>query len=114
MRKTILFAILLMASPAFAQHGIKLTWTQGTCTSCTLTMNTVYRGSTLTGPFTAIFTSTSPITSYLDPLTSSNQGTQACYVVTVWTVIESNQSNAACQTFPTQAQAPSNVTATQQ
>src|SRR5277367_2555314 len=96
---------LNLPAAAQVQHGINLTWVQSTgCTpTCTLTKNSVYRGATSAGPFTQIYTSTVPVTSYLDPLTSTNGGTQACYTVTAWTQIESNQSTAVCQTFPLQA-----------
>jgi hypothetical protein len=111
-----LLFLMLPLSAAAQQHGINVTWAQGTCTpTCTITKNTVYRGTSSAGPFTAIYTSTAPITSYLDPLTTTNGGTQACYVVTAWTAIESNQSTPAiCQTFPVQAGAPSSVQASQE
>ena len=108
--------LFLLSIPAFAQHGIKLAWTQGTCTpTCTITKNTVYSAPTAAGPFVPIFTSTAPITSYLDPLTTANQGGQACYTVTAWTAIESAQSTPpVCQTFPVQGNPPTTVSATQQ
>jgi hypothetical protein len=118
--KTLLLKIFatfaLLTGVAFAQHGIELTWTQGTCTqSCTITKNTVYSAPTATGPFTPIYTSTAAITSYLVPLTTSNQGVQACFEVSAWTTIESPLSSpAVCQTFPVQGGAPSAVSATQQ
>lgn len=98
------------------QHGINVTWNQGTCpVACTITKNSVYRSTTgSTGTYTKIFDSTTPITSYLDPVTTANQGTQACYEVTAWTTIESPLSSPVCQTFPVQAGAPSSVSATQQ
>lgn len=96
------------------QHGINVQWTQGVCTGCTVLKNSVYSSPTATGTFTLLFTSTTPITSYLDPLTQSNQGTQNCYKVTAWTTIESAQSPSVCATFPTQAAAPTGPTATPQ
>ena len=115
---TLLATLILGAVPLFAQHGINVTWAQSTgcgSTPCTITKNSVYRGTSLTGPFTLVSTSATPSTSYLDPVTTSNQGTQACYVVTAWTTIESAQSSpAVCATFPVQATAPSGVSATSQ
>ena len=114
MKTFLTFALLTVC--AFAQHGINISWTQGTCQStCTITKNTVYSAPTAAGPFTAIYTSTAPITSYLVPLTTSNQGVQACFEVSAWTTIESPLSSpAVCQTFPVQGGAPSSVSATQQ
>lgn len=122
MRKIIvsllLLVFVLIANTQTTQHGILLTWTQGTCpagTTCTITKNTVYSAPVSTGPFTAIFTSTSPITSYLDPLTTSNQGKQACYAVTSWTTIESPMSSPpVCNTFPVQSGAPQGLATSQQ
>jgi hypothetical protein len=112
----LLLLVVKLCAHAQTQHGINLNWTQGACTpSCTITKNTVYRAATSSGPFTAIYTSTAPIVSYLDPLTQQNQGTQACYVVTAWTTIESPQSAPpACATFPVQSGAPSAVSASAQ
>ena len=95
-----------------AGHGIKLTWTQST--SPGLTANTVYRGSVSGGPYTQIWTG-SPTTSYSDPMTSSNQGTKACYVVTATAsgMLESPYSTESCNTFPTQTSQVSGVTTTQ-
>lgn len=93
--------IITVLANAATPHGINLSWTQSTSSS--LALNTVYAAPTSAGPFQQIFQSTSPITSYLDPLTTSNQGTQRCYVVTVTnsTGIESVQSTPpACGTFP--------------
>jgi len=111
-------AAVLLSVPAFAQHGLNVQWTQSLgcgSTPCTITKNSVYRGTTASGPFTLVETSNSPTTSYLDPLTTANQGTQACYVITAWTTIESAQSSpAVCATFPMQASSPSGVSATPQ
>jgi hypothetical protein len=115
MRLLLMWLVLIGA--AQAQHGIKVSWTQSTgCqTACTITKNTVYSAPSAAGPFTAVFTSTTPITSYLDPLTTTNQGLQACYEVSAWTTIESPLSSpAVCQTFPVQAGAPGAVQAVQQ
>ena len=63
---SVLGVILLLAACAFGQngHGINLTWTQST--SPGVTSNNVYRGASATGPWTQIYKSTAPITSYLD------------------------------------------------
>ena len=118
MRKYLLALLLFAATQALAQHGINVVWSQSTgCGSqtCTITKNSVYRGTSSAGPFTLVETSSTPATSYLDPLTTANQGTQACYVVTAWTTIESAQSSpAACATFPVQATTPLAVSATPQ
>lgn len=115
----LLLAFTLRPGPAVAQaatHGINVTWTQATCpVACTITKNTVYSAATAAGPFTVLFTSTAPITSYLVPLTTANQGTQACFEVSATTTIESPLSSpAVCQTFPVSGGAPSNVQATPQ
>lgn len=101
---------------AQTQHGINVQWVQGTCTSCTVDSNSVYQSPTSTGTFVKIFTSTTAITSYLDPLTSTNQGTLSCYKVTAISKgIESAQSpTAVCATFPVQPSSPSGVSATAQ
>ncbi len=104
------FAVLLFALPAFAQHGINLSWTQSTCPqTCTITKNTIYQAPTTAGPFTAIYTSSNPITSYLVPLTTTNEGTAACWEISATTTIESPLSSPTCNTFPLQAGAPSSV-----
>ena len=93
-------------------HGIQLSWTQTTDTS--VQFNTVYRSATPGGPYTAIFTSVAPITTYFDPLTSALQGTQACYVVTATDVLESAKSTEACATFPAPPPAPTGTKAVRQ
>ena|ERR1700687_1300127 len=95
-----------------AGHGIKLTWTQSP--SPNLTANTVYRGTVSGGPYTQIWTGTPTIT-YNDPMTPSNQGTKACYVVTATAsgMLESQQSAESCSTFPTQTSPVTGTTSTQ-
>lgn len=107
----IIICVFLTMHVVHAQsgHGIKLTWTQST--SPGLTANTVYRSTVSGGPYTQIWTG-APTTSYNDPMTNSNQGTKACYVVTATAApqLESPFSNETCNTFPSQTQAPSGVT----
>jgi hypothetical protein len=95
-----------------AGHGIKLTWTQSTTPS--LTANTVYRSAVSGGPYTLVWTG-SPTTSYNDPMTSTNQGTKACYVVTATAtgMVESQNSNESCNTFPSQTSQVSGATTSQ-
>lgn len=107
----VLFAPIAAVSQT-AQHGIAVTWTQ--TTDAGVQLNTVYRSATPGGPYTAVFTSTAPVTSYFDPLTPALQGTQACYVVTATDIIESAKSTEACATFPAPPPAPTSPKAVKQ
>jgi len=111
-----LFAVfLLLAGNALAQtttHGVKLAWTQSTSTG--IKLNTVYQSAVSGGPYTAIFTSTAPLTNYLVPLTTSNQGTSACFVVTATAQIESVVSNETCLSFPVPTAPVTALSASQQ
>ena len=95
MKKVLLLVItiLLLSFTALAQgtHSNTLTWTN----PAVATGNKVYRGTTQGGPYTVIFTSATPILTYVD----ANLGPQVTfyYVVTdtcsTCNVTESSFSN---------------------
>jgi hypothetical protein len=69
--KMILAALILMLSSALSQaqntHTVQLNWIQGSCsglTGCVVTGNNVYSASTSGGPYTQVFSSATPITTY--------------------------------------------------
>lgn len=77
-----IFALLILAVlfslPAFAQHSVTLSWTQST--SAGVTSNNVYRSVVSGGPYSLVFSSSSPIVSWLD--TQVSGGSTYYYVVT--------------------------------
>jgi hypothetical protein len=60
------FVLTLVRTAAAQSHSVDLTWTQGTCTGCTITGNNVYRGTASGGPYTLIKASSTAITAYSD------------------------------------------------
>lgn len=82
-----LLFVLLSGSLAFAQngHGIALSWTQASGAAS----NNVYRATTSGGPFTQIYSSTTPITTYVDQ--TGVVGTEYWYAVTA---VSSGQESA--------------------
>ena len=111
MKKSLTLFALLITSALFlsaqVQHGIQLNWTQSITPG--ITHNAVYTSPTKGGPYTLLFTSTTPITTYLVPQTTTNQGTFACFVVTATAIIESSYSNETCSTFPVSPIPPSGL-----
>jgi hypothetical protein len=98
-------------------HSVALTWGQGTCSSCVITGNKVYKGTTSGGPYTVINTATSPITSYTDSGIAG--GVTAYYVVTAvcssCNPTESGYSNQVTTVTPSDApQPPSGLSAVAQ
>lgn len=67
-------------------HGITLSWVQGVpnynCAATGITGNSIYRSFTTGGPYTQLFVSTVPITTYFDPQIDSLTGQKLFYVVT--------------------------------
>lgn len=114
MRTLLVFVVLTLSLGAMAQtqHGILNNWTNvGSPAS-----NNVYSSTKSGGPYNKIFSSTAPITTYLDPLTNANSGIKTCYVVSsVFPVTgESAFSNESCATFPMFPIAPTGLSATSQ
>ena len=106
MRKVALLILLLLALPAFAQHSVTLSWTQSTDVT---TSNKVYRGTVSGGPYTSIFTCSTPCTSYTDIAVSSGQ--VLYYVVTALNgTTESAFSNESKAVIPQAAPTLLNAT----
>lgn len=112
MRK--LFVLLLVSVAAFALptvHQVGLSWTQSTSTG--LTGNCVYRGAVSGGPYTQLFCSSSPATTYTDA--SVVGGQTYYYVVTaVSGSQESGYSNEFKAVIPLSPNAPTGLTGTVQ
>jgi hypothetical protein len=71
MKWLILLVTLFSAQLLYGQHSVRLDWTQGTAnagctTDCPITSNKIYRGTRLGGPYTLLFSSGSPVTTYTD------------------------------------------------
>lgn len=112
-RLTIVFLILLAvlvlttcANAAPTVHKVTLQWTQATQpANVTLTGNSVYRGTTTGGPYTLVFASSTPITTYTD--TTVTGGTTYFYVVTaVAGTQESAYSNEVSAAVPVSPNPP--------
>ncbi len=114
MKIIFLLIVIALSAEAFAQtHSVDLSWTQGTCTSCTVTGNNVYRSTTSGGPYTQIKSFTVPTLAYTDG--GLPQLTTYYYVTTaVDTTGESQNSNEVKATTLADAakpSPPSNLTA---
>lgn len=116
MKRVLLIAAVVCAFHAVAanaqtSHTVTLNWTQSI--SSGLTANKVYRSTTSGSQGAAIFTSASPVTTYIDsgPLTN---GTTYYYCVTAFagTNNESPCSNQASGAIPTAPAAPTALTIT--
>jgi len=97
MKTLILCAVLALVTSAFAVTPYStLTWTQSATTG--VTQNNVYRSQVSGGPYTEIFESQGPITTWTD--NSVTPGQEYCYVVTaVVDGDESAYSNQSCITI---------------
>ena len=95
-RISIALAVLVAIALCLAQHTVTLTWTQST--SPGITSNNVYRGTASGGPYSQIYPSSSPITSYNDVPASS--GTYYYVVTAVSSAGESGYSNEVQATDP--------------
>lgn len=75
----LLFLLLNVVGLSYAAgHSVPLTWTQSVTPG--ITANKIYRGTTLGGPYTVLFSSTSPITAFTDATVTG--GVTYYYVVT--------------------------------
>jgi len=93
------------------QHQVALTWTQSTTPG--ITSNNVYRGTTSGGPYSLIYSSTTPITAYTD--TSVVGGDTYYYVVTALIGSEeSGYSNQFQANIPVAPAPPTGLTGTVQ
>jgi hypothetical protein len=113
MKKILLvLGFLFMSFSAFAQsgHSVTLNWTQSTTPG--ITTNNVYVSNTsITGPWSVLFKSASPIVTYTD--TTQAGGTTVFYAVTALIgVEESAKSVGVSVTFPANPNAPTGVTVT--
>ena len=104
----VIAALLLSAQ---GQHGVQINFTQSITPG--VISNSLYQSSVKGGPYTLAQTSTSPVTSFFVPVTSTNQGTFACFVVTATVIQESPFSAETCNTFPVSVSAPSGVSSKQ-
>jgi len=115
MKKFAFLFTLLFASACFAQntHTATLTWSQSP--SSGVTSNNVYFSTTKGGPYTSVFSSASPITTYT--VTNLAPATTYYFVVTAVCATcspqESAYSNEASATTKNgQPQSPSSLTVT--
>ena len=123
MKKFVIIAIILAAVLSHAQltskvqrkvnpdaptqHQVALSWTQSTTPG--ITSNNVYRGTTSGGPYTLIYSSTTPITAYTD--TSVVGGDTYYYVVTALIgTEESGYSNQYQANVPVAPAPPTGLT----
>lgn len=106
-------ALLSVLSHAQQQHGVTLNWTQ---TPSPVASDNVYSSTTSGGPYTKIFSSSAPITTYFLPLTNANSGIKTFFVTSAVGTdgVESGWSNEVSATFLVLTQPNSALSATSQ
>ena len=83
MKRFSLLLLVLLALPALGQsapHSVTLNWTPAVTGSAATGFN-VKRGTTATGPFVTVGTTTAPTSTYVDPFQTTDEGKTFFYVV---------------------------------
>jgi hypothetical protein len=102
------FQILPYVAPSPTAYNVDLKWNASTCTNCTISGYTIYKGTSTAGPFTAVTPAPIPATTYTDPV---HAGDSACYTVTATDTNNppdvSKQATPVCAAIPVSIKRPS-------